>query len=190
MQVKSFLLYGFIIALACWLIGFCAFGLYAYLMKYAAVPQAQAIVVLTGGAERLQTALELLEQQKAPRMLISGVNSRVSTKDLLQKLDKEYLPLIELGYSAENTYGNALETKKWLKENHIQSILLVTSFYHIPRSLFEMRAQLPNTEIYPVPVFAGRSSEWPRTRSAWLVFVEYNKFIIRFVQYYIRRLLI
>lgn len=187
MSFKPVISYTLVVAVACWLLGFCMFALYAYTLKYSAIPSADAIVVLTGGAERLPTALSLLEKQKAPKMLISGVNSKVSIGALFGRIDEEYLNRIELGYKADNTFENALETEEWAKKNDVSSVLLVTSFYHMPRSLFELRTAMPNIQIYPVPVFMQTEQHWTYTRSAWLVFVEYNKFIVRFVQLLIRR---
>lgn len=187
MSIKPIFLYGFLITLSCWLLGFCAFALYAYMLKFSAIPSADAIVILTGGADRLPMALSLLEEKKAPRMLISGVNSKVSTGALFQRIDDDLIGRIDLGYKAENTFENAIETKEWCQENNISSMLLVTSFYHMPRSLFELRDQMPDIEIYPVPVFIQTTQHWTHTRSAWLVFVEYNKFIVRFIQSLIRR---
>jgi uncharacterized SAM-binding protein YcdF (DUF218 family) len=187
MTLKPVISYTAVVTIACWLLGFCVFTAYAYMLKYSIIPSADGIVVLTGGAERLPTALSLLKEEKAPRMLISGVNEKVSLGALFGRIDEEYLKRIELGYKADNTFENALETKEWAQKNDIHSVLLVTSFYHMPRSLFELRTQIPNIRIYPVPVFMQTEQHWTYTRSAWLVFVEYNKFIVRFVQLLIRR---
>lgn len=186
MSLKPVFWYSFLISFVLWFLGFLAFGFYAYMLKFSAVPSADAIVVLTGGADRLPTALSLLDKQKAPRLFISGVNSRVSMGALFQNIDENLIKRIELGYKAENTFENAVETKEWVQKNNIHSILLITSFYHMPRSLFELRSLMPDIQIYPVPVFIQDSYHWAKTRGAWLLFVEYNKFIVRFVQYLIR----
>ena len=187
MSIKPFISYATIVMFASWILGFCGFAVYAYMLKFSTIPSAEAIVVLTGGAERLSTALNLLEKQKAPQMLISGVNSKVSMGALFKKIDEKHLNQITLGYKADNTFENALETKEWTTKKNIKSILLVTSFYHMPRSLFEIRSAIQDLTIYPVSVFMHTEQHWTYTRSAWLLFVEYNKFIVRFVQLLIRR---
>ncbi|MBE6449614.1 MAG: YdcF family protein [Alphaproteobacteria bacterium] len=187
MSIKPFISYATIVMFASWILGFCGFAVYAYMLKFSTIPSADAIVVLTGGAERLSTALNLLEKQKAPQMLISGVNSKVSMGALFKKIDEKHLNQITLGYKADNTFENALETKEWTTKKNIKSILLVTSFYHMPRSLFEIRSAIQDLTIYPVSVFMHTEQHWTYTRSAWLLFVEYNKFIVRFVQLLIRR---
>ena len=186
MSVKPVFWYSFLILLIVWFLGFLSFGFYAYMLKFSAIPSADAIVVLTGGADRLSTALSLLDDHKASKLFISGVNSRVSMGNLFQNIDESLIKDIELGYKAENTFENAIETKEWVQENNVHSFLLVTSFYHMPRSLLELRSAMPDTPIYPVPVFIQDSYHWAYTRSGWLLFVEYNKFIVRFVQYLIR----
>ncbi|MBP5535116.1 MAG: YdcF family protein [Alphaproteobacteria bacterium] len=186
MSVKPVFWYSFLILLIAWFLGFLTFGFYAYMLKFSAVPSADAIVVLTGGADRLSTALSLLDNKKASRLFISGVNSRVSMGSLFQNIDENLISNIELGYKAENTFENAVETKEWATKNNIHSFLLVTSFYHMPRSLLELKGMMPDMNIYPVPVFIQDSYHWARTRSGWLLFVEYNKFIVRYVQYLIR----
>ncbi|MBO5997892.1 MAG: YdcF family protein [Alphaproteobacteria bacterium] len=190
MSTKPIFWYSFLILLVCWFLGFLAFGFYAYMLKFSAVPSADAIVVLTGGADRLPTALSLLDNHKAPKMFISGVNSRVSMGALFQNIDAGLIDRIELGYKAENTFENAVETKEWIDKNNVHSALLVTSFYHMPRSLFELREKAPDTIFYPVPVFIQNSYHWAYTRSGWLLFVEYNKFIVRYVQFLIRSIFI
>ena len=64
MSVKPVAWYSFIILLVCWFLGLLAFGFYAYIFKFSPTPNADAIVVLTGGADRLSTALNLLDNQK------------------------------------------------------------------------------------------------------------------------------
>ena len=46
--------------------------------------ETDAIVVLTGGSERLSTGLALLDSGKARRLFVSGVNARVEVADLLK----------------------------------------------------------------------------------------------------------
>ncbi len=190
MRIKPYLFYGFLIVFAIWVLGICVFGLYAYLLQFSALPSADAVVVLTGGADRLQKGFALFEKQKAPLLFITGVNEHVSPQMLAKAQQAELTSPVSLDYSADNTFENALATKKWSKGKNIKSILLVTSFYHMPRSLFEFSKQLPDVQIYPVPVFAQQNVHWTRTRSAWLIFVEYNKFIVRFIQFQIKRILL
>jgi uncharacterized SAM-binding protein YcdF (DUF218 family) len=126
------------------------------------VPVADGIVVLTGGGGRMEKALQLLSQGKGKALFVSGANDGVTLADLLARasaptraaLKKRFgqQPPIHLGHAAQNTIGNALETRDWLREIGYKRILLVTSNYHMPRSLNEFRENLGDVEIIPVAV--------------------------------------
>ena len=79
--------------------------------KPAQAPEADAIVTLTGGDARLRAAVGLFEQGTGKRLLITGVN-KTSTKEELQRRAKggaRFACCADLGYAAEDTYGNAEE---------------------------------------------------------------------------------
>lgn len=163
-----------------WLIGFLFFCLYALSFKYAPQTHSDAIVVLTGGSNRVNTGLKLIKEKKAEYMLISGVHKEVTKQKLFSNVDPVILDKITLGYMALNTKGNAKEVNDWIKEKKINSILLVTSFYHMPRSIFEIQQLNKEIKIAPLPVFPksfNNSVDWIKTRYAWLLFIEYHKVI-------------
>lgn len=173
-----------------WIIGFVAFCLYALSFKYSPYKQSDAIVVLTGGSNRIQTAIDLMEQQKVAFLLISGVNKQVTHKKLLQNVSKDLKSKITLGYHAENTYENAHEINEWIRGKKIHSIILVTSFYHMPRSILEILQANASLQIVPWPVFPksfSNSVEWIKTRYAWLLFIEYHKFLFVHLKYFLGR---
>lgn len=175
-----------LLALMLWIIGFVVFCLYALSFKYSPQERSDAIVVLTGGNNRIKTAVELMQEQKASYLLISGVNKQVSEKKLLKNVPLELHPRITLGYNAENTQGNAQEINDWIKGKHIHSIILVTSFYHMPRSILEMTQANALLQIMPWPVFPksfNNSVDWIKTRYAWLLFIEYHKFLFVHLKY-------
>ena len=188
MFLKPFVLYSFIILFVCWFFGFFVFAFYACSLQTDVNQKADAVVVLTGGADRLQTGFDLLQKGRAPLLFITGVNDSVSPQQLLYEQKDILKESTYLDYSADNTFQNALAIKDWIAQQQVKSALLVTSFYHMPRSLFEISKQTPNLKVYPVSVFLKQQEHWIRSRSAWLVFVEYNKFIIRYIQFQIRRI--
>ena len=144
------------------------------------VVKADGIVALTGGGSRLDVAVTLLEQGRGQRLLISGVNPQ-ATKRELKKLahgKKRFDCCADLGYDAENTVGNAQEAAAWARRHHIRSILLVTSRYHMPRSMIEFRAVMPDVAViaYPVDPDTGRGFGG-RLRLLKVLHNEYLKYI-------------
>ena len=142
-----------------------------------------AIVVLTGGSERLSTGMALLEEGKAPKLFISGVHRGVEVSEIL-KIARSQRPepvgSVVLGYAADDTVGNAAETAAWIAAERLTSLRLVTGAYHMPRSLTEFRQVLPGTRIIPHPVFPDtvKSREWWRwPGTAALLATEYSKYL-------------
>jgi len=153
--VRSLLLWGALIALVAFLVGFWNFAETVRQDVEEPAP-AQAIVALTGGSlERLTTGVRLLEEHKGERLLISGVNRIVTDAELLDALDADAslgACCIDVGRSAEDTLGNASETAAWAREHRYTNIILVTDDYHMPRSRAELEAALPEAQIHPYPV--------------------------------------
>ena len=140
---------------------------------------AGGIVVLTGGPERLDKAIIIFKQGKAKRMLISGVNKSVSADVLLRKYNIA-LPLIacciELGYDARDTYGNAIEAGQWTARNQIETLIVVTADYHMPRSILEL--QQVNNQLTIIPLMV------PTNISAKALFAEFAKYMVVLTRYY------
>ena len=67
-----------------------------------------------------------------------------------------------LGHTADNTVGNALETAVWMQQEGYRSLRLVTSWYHMHRSLLEFGRAMPRVRVVAHPVFAhdGEPEGW------------------------------
>lgn len=181
--VKTILGYFFILLISLWVIGFIVFSSFAIGMKYRPLEKAEALVTWTGGSDRIKESIRLLEEKMAPRLFISGVGENVTGYHLLKEISPLWIDKIELGHWAKTTRMNAIETAEWVKENEVSSIILITSFYHIPRSLLEIKRKLPDLEVTPFAVFPksfGESTNWIHTRYAWQLFLEYHKFLIAY----------
>lgn len=176
------------LALALWAAGLLWFA--ANLPTAVADPsrRTDAIVVLTGGTGRLRQGFELLAQDRAQELFVSGVGRGVKVSELLdidQIAPPELACCVVLGYTAGDTHGNALETAAWMKKQGFTSLRLVTATYHMPRSLLEFRAAMPQIEILPHPVFSRnfRQENWWQWRgSAILLAKEYNKYLLAWVR--------
>ncbi len=142
-----------------------------------------AVVVLTGGPLRLRTGLTLLDEGKARKLFVSGVNPRVELTELLRTAEKSTSQAdccIVLGYAADNTAGNAAETKAWMEREGYRSLRLVTASYHMQRSLNEFRRVMPGVTIVAHPVHpegfkADNWWAWPGTLA--LIVSEYHKYV-------------
>lgn len=150
-----------------------------------------AIIVLTGGSLRLETGFALLARGKADKLLVSGVDKGVPIEEVLRitgMTQEDLACCVTLGYMAEDTGSNASESAAWVRNNRITSVRLVTSGYHMPRSLLEFRAALPGVEIVPHPVFPEQvmiHEWWRRPGTASLVIGEYNKYLLAAVRNFV-----
>ncbi len=147
-----------------------------------------AIVVLTGGAGRLSTGLELLAQRKAGRLFISGVYRGVDVAEILRISRQAPDALeccIEVGHDATDTVGNARETAQWMAAEGLRSLRLVTASYHMPRSMTEFRRVMPDVVLVPHPVFTDPfqiETWWLSPRSLGLIASEFAKHLIGMVR--------
>lgn len=141
-----------------------------------------AIVVLTGGSQRVENGLTLLAQGKAKKLFVSGVYRSTDVKALLHaaKEPAQWLTCcIELGHEADNTRGNAAETAAWMKAENFHSLRLVTASYHMPRSLLEFSRAMPDIQIVPNPVFPNGKYRvwWQSPHAVMLLLGEYMKYL-------------
>ncbi|MDB9776138.1 YdcF family protein [Alphaproteobacteria bacterium] len=138
------------------------------------VNSGDAVIVLTGDkGRRIEKGYNLIDQTNFNKMFISGVGG---SKTVLQKIlgldEIKVNCCIEFGYKAKNTYQNAIEVKTWALNNHINSIILVTTDLHMQRSLFLFQ-QITDLEIQAYPV-AYKDKIIPIEK----LFSEYIKFLI------------
>ena len=140
-------------------------------------PHTDGIVVLTGGAERVETALHLLVDGQAERLLVSGTGPSTDLKALAHRaaIDASQLAdRVTLGRAAASTRGNALEAASWVGETGVRSLVVVTAFYHMPRTMNELVPMLPGVTLYPYPV----RGENRRTATLRLLVEEYSKYLL------------
>ena len=144
---------------------------------------ADGIVVLTGGTSRVTDALELLAAGRGKRLLITGVNPGTTTGDIARQVaDYGHILAccVDLDYSAINTLGNAVETRRWAIDRAFHSLIIVTSAYHMPRALAEVAHQLPDVALIPFPVVSDRlriEPWWSSGATTRLVLSEYFKYL-------------
>lgn len=170
------------------LVGFAA-GFFAFVSSLrdyggeAAPGEAQGIVALTGGTQRISDAIDLLARGYGQRLLISGVNE-TTTRAEIAKLNPGQLSLLEccvdLDRRARNTIGNAIETRRWVGEREFSSIIVVTSNYHMPRTMLELDNAMPGVRKIPhavSPTGVDVDNWWRDPVAARLLGQEYVKYL-------------
>lgn len=145
---------------------------------------ADGIVVLTGGASRVNDAFELLASKRGRRLLISGVYPATNQGELsrvLPEYERLFACCVDLDRTAVNTLGNAIGTRRWVEAQGFKSVIVVTSAYHMPRALAEMAHQLPGVDLVPYPVVSEKLRTepwWSNIATTKLLFSEYVKYIV------------
>jgi uncharacterized SAM-binding protein YcdF (DUF218 family) len=153
--------------------------------------KADGIVVLTGAAARIPDAIELLAAERGKRLLISGVyrNTRSTEIARLTPLYSKYFSCcIDLDRSALNTFGNAIQTRRWAREHNFNSLIIVTSNWHMPRAMNELAHQLPDVTLIPYPVISEKVKNdpwWQNGATARLLIGEYFKYLFGILRLHI-----
>jgi uncharacterized SAM-binding protein YcdF (DUF218 family) len=147
---------------------------------------ADGIVVLTGGASRIEDAVELLAAGHGRRLLITGVNRLTSEREIARLTPgraRIFACCVDLDRSALNTIGNATEARRWAQERGFKSLIVVTSNYHMPRAMVELRHQIPDVELIPFPVMAEQlRSNWLSEANLRLLSWEYVKYTVAVIR--------
>lgn len=117
-----------------------------------------AIVVLTGGSDRVATGFRLLAEGRARSMLISGAHQAAGLPEIAAAAGIDpaaFAGRVAIGHAAASTRGNAAETAAWARAEEIRSLRVVTAGYHMPRAMLELRRAMPGRELVPHPVPSG-----------------------------------
>lgn len=163
--------------------GFIAFAVSTTTVHEPAAQRADAIVVVTGGEDRISAALTLLRQGSGRRLLISGVHPRTSEaaiRDHAGERRQLFDCCVDIGREASDTVGNAEETRDWAAGHGYRTLIVVTSSYHMPRTLAEFARAMPHTEFVAHPVVSRHMRDrswWHHPASLRLLASEYVKFI-------------
>ena len=120
--------------------------------------QTDGIAVLTGGKGRISLGLELFNKNNNLRLIISGVDKKVSDKSIIPN-DLKNKSFITIDKDSKSTYQNAHIINKWASKYKLQNITIITSYYHTPRSLILIQSLSPSINFYAYPVEKKISSK-------------------------------
>ena len=166
---------GFLLVLLAYALGFMLFAFTLGRPASSKAPNTEAAVVLTGGAGRLEHAVDVLKDGKVKRLLVSGVDPAVTKADIANRLGGQRKLLaccIDLGSESVDTRSNAEEASRWLSRHRFGSVRLITSDWHMRRAKYEFRKVLGGK--YKIVTDAVRSEP-----SFLVLFGEYNKYVLR-----------
>lgn len=175
----------FLVFALLWLSGFFAFiNRLPEPSREPPVKSAGIAVYTGGGGARITAAMALFAEGGGERLLISGVNpetSRARLAELWSGSEDLFECCVDLGHKALSTEGNAAEASIWAALHGYDSIILVTSEYHMPRAILVTKTQMPDAVITPYAVSSGYLNEHGRPVSweAWRKLSgEYAKYLI------------
>lgn len=179
------LIFGIIVIALAWVGGFLAF--------IGAIPQpldnsglsGRGIAIYTGGGgARIAAGMELFADGAGERLLITGVHpetSRARLAEMWSGPQDQFDCCVDLDRKALSTEGNAKELKVWAEAHDYDTIVIVTSEYHMPRAIASTRKQMPDAELTPYPVFSGYldANGRPTSLEAWEKLAgEYIKYLL------------
>ena len=162
------------VVLILWALGFALFA--GTIPRPADDRVTDAIVVLTGGAGRLERGLDLLARHRARRLFVSGVDRTVRTSELATRTGQPLALFdccVDLGRESVDTRSNAAETAGWLAAHHYRTVRLITTNWHMPRAHGDMASALGGTGIIILPD-AVKAEPGLLT-----LFTEYHKYLLR-----------
>ncbi len=162
-----------------WLLGFVWFAV--FLPRAANGTHTDGVIALTGAQGRIGRGLDMLRAGAAQRMLVSGVDSQVSAAQFAQNygVDPElFACCLTLGYESFDTRSNAHESAAWIARNHIRSVRLVTTDWHMRRAAFDLTVAGPKNLVIVEDAV-------PSHPSFKMLFIEYNKLVARLVAWLI-----
>ena len=155
-----------------------------------------AIITLTGERFRITYSIKELARGNSPKLFISGVYSgtpmdrvidqtvsRLEKSDAPQEAMDGLRDRIFAEHKATSTLLNAIETEHWITQNNIESIRLMTSFYHMPRSNFIFSRYMPTLVIvqHPLPIPGKGTNPFRSRRLFSLTLSEYHKYMVTYL---------
>ena len=149
--MRKLALYIFLLIILFLIYGFVVFLKKIHYNQVSFNYQTDGIAVLTGGKGRINLGLELFNKNRNLRLIISGVDKKVSGKSIIPN-DLKNKSSITIDKDSESTYQNASIINKWTSKYKLHNVTIITSYYHMPRSMMLIQSLTPNVNFYAYPV--------------------------------------
>ncbi len=178
MQLKLFFLLLIVLCLS-FILGFIKF--YNNIKNYKISNQelVEGIAVLTGGKGRIAKGIELFKENPYSFLIISGVDKSIKSIEVVPK-DILNSNRVFIDRKSETTIDNAEEIIKWSNKNSITNIRIITSDYHMPRSMLILLKKSKNLNFYADPVISDiniRKNIFENFKSLLFLSEEYSKYL-------------
>lgn len=145
--------------------------------------KADVIVILGGGShDRPEHAAGLFKEQVAPRIIVSGFGDGEINRRILVEAGVP-ADAIQVEGESRTTKENAEFTIKLLREQRLNRVIIVTSWYHSRRALKTFEHFAPEMKFYSRPsYFAFKRADWTRVlvRRIYLEYVKLPGYWIRY----------
>src|SRR5512134_2807314 len=123
-------------------------------------PASDAILVLSGGENRIAAGFRAWREGKAGELYILGAGGKAKLDLILPghaPLSAEELGRVHIEGWSENTMENAYSANSVVRERGFKRVVLVTGDYHMPRARLSLRSVFPpDVSIATIPV----RSDW------------------------------
>lgn len=156
-----------------WLLGFMWFAI--FLPGPEGSARTDAVVVFTGGENRIDRGLETLRKGWARRLLVAGVDRQVTPAEFAAEYDISPATMhccVTLDQESYDTRSNARITADWLVRNKFRSVRLITTDWHMRRAALELDMAKP------AGLFVIRDPVRSEP-SFGILFLEYHKLLAR-----------
>ena len=140
------------------------------------------IAVLTGGKGRIKEGLNLLEKNPEAKLIISGVDQKVTLKNITKK--NNLFRNIFLDKESKSTIENATQIINWAKMLKLKKIKIITSYYHMPRSILFLKHYGKDIIFIPHSVISNDTNYKNIINYFKLgafLFEEYTKYLVSYI---------
>ncbi len=137
-------------------------------MESGLISNAHSLPQLNGSAERMTATINLIQRHPNLKIVFTGGESNLLKTGVLETdsskvfFDSFQVSANRVQYESEsrNTYENAIYTKRMVGADSTKKWILITSAWHMPRSMGTFQKQGWNVTAFPVDYYTGEHTPW------------------------------